>query len=185
MRTLLVQNPDMVTIVHSQQHHGPGFMRLTGRGVVLPLVGVDHVMVELYVLLDDAQRHHLQHVRLRPLQLVELQVNPEHVLPDGVRAGLQTPTHDVPVDGRGRRVNSGSHLRLVLGHGGWGHLAAVHTDSPDSPPLRVCGAAGDGLEERQLVEGAVEEVDQAHAEGSEQVERLAHKMTTCGENKDL
>ena len=44
-------------------------------------------------------------------------------------------------------------------------------------PLRVGGSAGDGFEETDPVEAEVEQVDQTHTEGSEEVERLTDKMT--------
>lgn len=50
----------------------------------LPLVRVDHVVVELSVSFDEFDGHHLVDVRLRVPQVVELQVDCEHVLPDRI-----------------------------------------------------------------------------------------------------
>ncbi len=64
----------------------------------LPLIGVDHELVEVSVLLDDAQGNHICDVTVRVLQLVQFQVHSEHVFPDGVRSRLQTATHYVPAN---------------------------------------------------------------------------------------
>lgn len=68
----------------------------------LPLVGVDHKLVEVGVFLDDVQRNHLGDIVVAVLQLVQFQVDFEQIFPDSVRTGLQTATHDVPVDGDDR-----------------------------------------------------------------------------------
>lgn len=64
-----------------------------------PLVGVDHKPVKVCVFLDDAQGNHVRHVSVCVLQLVQFQVDSEHVFPDSVWTGLQTTTHDVPAEG--------------------------------------------------------------------------------------
>ena len=61
--------------------------RLTGLCeycVSVPLVGVDHELVEVCVFLDEAQRNHLRDVSVRVPQLVQFQVDSEHVFSDGV-----------------------------------------------------------------------------------------------------
>lgn len=68
----------------------------------LPLVGVDHKPVEVGVFLDDLQRNHLSDIGVAVLQLVQFQIDLEQIFPDSVRTGLQTATHDVPVDGNNR-----------------------------------------------------------------------------------
>lgn len=65
----------------------------------LPLIGVDHKLVEVSVFLDDAQGNHICDVVIRVPQLVQFQVDSEHVFPDGVGTRLQTATHYVPADG--------------------------------------------------------------------------------------
>lgn len=66
--------------------------------VHLPLIWVDHVMVEVCVFLNDAQRHHICNVSVRVLQLVQLQVDFEQIIADGVWTGFQTPTHHIPAE---------------------------------------------------------------------------------------
>lgn len=45
-------------------------------------------------------------------------------------------------------------------------------------PLWIGRSAGDGFEERDPVEAEVQQIDQAHAEGGEQVKRFTQKMST-------
>lgn len=52
--------------------------------VSLPLIGVDHILVEVGVFLDDAQWDHICNVPVCVPQLVEFQVDSEHVFPDSV-----------------------------------------------------------------------------------------------------
>ena len=68
----------------------------------------------------------------------------------------------------------------------WGTLtqtyANTHTDTQTHthkvPPLRVGRPAGDRFEERDPLEAEVEQVDQTHTEGSEEVKGLTDKVTT-------
>lgn len=62
----------------------------------LPLIGVDHELVEVGVVLDDALRNHLDDVLVAVLQLVQFQIDSEQILPDSVRTGFQSATHHVP-----------------------------------------------------------------------------------------
>lgn len=50
----------------------------------LPLIGVDHELVEVGVVLDDALGNHLDDVLLAVLQLVQFQVDSEQILPHSV-----------------------------------------------------------------------------------------------------
>ena len=49
-------------------------------------------------------------------------------------------------------------------------------------PLWVSWPASDRLEDADLPETAVEQVEQAHTEGSEHVKHFAHKVATCRDN---
>lgn len=62
----------------------------------LPLIGVDHELVEVGVVLDDALRNHLDDVRVAVLQLVQFQIDFEQIFPDGVGTGFEGATHHVP-----------------------------------------------------------------------------------------
>lgn len=72
----------------------------------LLLIGVDHELIEVRVLLDDAQWNHISNISVSVLQLVQLQVHSEHVLPDGVRTRLQTSAHDVPAGKCQQMINT-------------------------------------------------------------------------------
>lgn len=71
--------------------------------VSLPLIGVDHELVEVGVVLDDALRNHLDDVLVAVLQLVQLQIDSEHIFPDGVGTGFESATHHVPAEEVGSR----------------------------------------------------------------------------------
>lgn len=61
----------------------------------VPLIRVDHKLVEVGVVFDDAQRNHICDIGVCVPQLVQFQVDFEQIFPDSVRAGLQTTTHYV------------------------------------------------------------------------------------------
>lgn len=71
--------------------------------VSLPLIGVDHELVEVGVVLDDGLRNHLDDVLFAVLQLVQLQIDSEHIFPDGVGTGFESTTHHVPAEEVGSR----------------------------------------------------------------------------------
>lgn len=75
----------------------------------LPLVGVDHKLVEVEVFFDDAQGNHVGDVSVCVPQLVQFQVDSEHVLPDGFRTGLQSATHYVPASTGAAETRSHLH----------------------------------------------------------------------------
>lgn len=50
-------------------------------------------------------------------------------------------------------------------------------------PLRVCRPAGDRFEDTDPIEAEVEQVDQTHTEGSEEVKGLTDKVTTWRRQK--
>lgn len=62
----------------------------------LPLVRVDHELVEVWVVLDDALRNHLDHILVAVLQLVQFQIDFEQILPHSVRTGFEGATHHIP-----------------------------------------------------------------------------------------
>lgn len=53
-----------------------------------------------------------------------------------------------------------------------------------APPLRVGGPAGERFEERDPVEAEVEQVDQTHTEGREEVKGLTDEMATWRRKRD-
>lgn len=65
-------------------------------------------------------------------------------------------------------------------HVGYDHK---HTHTHKALPLRVGRPAGDRFEERDPLEAEVEQVDQTHTEGSEEVKRLTDKVTTWRRQK--
>lgn len=76
----------------------------------LPLVGFDHKLVEVGVFFDDVQRNHFRDIGFFAPQLVQFQVDSEHVFPDSIRTGLQTTAHYVPVDGNERKKFTDARL---------------------------------------------------------------------------
>lgn len=78
--------------------------------VSLPLIGVDHELVEVGVVLDDALRNHVDDVLVAVLQLVQLQIDSEQIFPDGVGTGFESATHHVPAE----EVGSGEEGQLSL-----------------------------------------------------------------------
>lgn len=59
-------------------------MDFLGNFLSLPLVGVDHKLVEVGVFFDYVQRHHLCDVGFCVPQLVQFQVDSKHVFPDSI-----------------------------------------------------------------------------------------------------
>lgn len=62
----------------------------------LPLIGVDHELEEVCVVLYDAQWNHLCNISVPVPELVQFQVDFEHVLSDRIRTWFQTAAHNVP-----------------------------------------------------------------------------------------
>jgi hypothetical protein len=52
-------------------------------------------------------------------------------------------------------------------------------------PLRVCRSAGDWFENKNFIEGSVEQVNKSYAEWGKKVKQLAHKMATCQLNTNI
>lgn len=64
-----------------------------------------------------------------------------------------------------------------------GYFSTSHAAKSTALPLRVGRPAGNRFEERDALEAEVQQVDQTHTEGSEEVKGLTDKVTTCrGEN---